>query len=87
MMMMTMTMQEKQEERRDVSLTEIQRQVTKLHDELEQEREKNAVKLHQVVTWHLTLRLLSSRLSDLFFYQYQPALFTNVCTTGMLNFL
>ena len=50
MMMMTMTMQEKQEERRDVSLTEIQRQVTKLHDELEQEREKNAVKLHQVVT-------------------------------------
>jgi len=43
-------MQEKEDERRDVSVIEIQQQVTRLRDELQKEREKNAVKLRQVIT-------------------------------------
>jgi len=46
MMMMMMMMQEKQD---DASLTELQRQVTTLHDELEKQRKENAAKLHQVI--------------------------------------
>ena len=39
-------MQEKEDERRDVSVIEIQQQVTRLRDELQKEREINAVKLY-----------------------------------------